>query len=84
MDTIEREVRGFIRDNFIVDVEGLDGESSLTLSGVIDSMGVLELVTFIEERYEVEISDQDTVPENLDTIDRIVRFVQGRLGADDA
>jgi len=84
MDNIEREVRGFVRDNFIVDVEDLDRESSLTLSGVIDSMGVLELVTFIEERFGFEISDQETVPENLDTIDRIVRFVQGRIGAADA
>ena len=43
---------------------------------MIDSTGVLELVGFLEETYEIRIDDDELVPENLDTIDNIVRFVE--------
>jgi len=79
MTDIERDVRGFITENFILDGEHLSGDASLTSNGVIDSMGVLELVMFIEERYAFRVPDQDTVPENLDSVDRIVRYVQSRV-----
>ena len=42
---------------------------------MIDSTGVLELIGFIEERYEVEIADEEVLPENLDSIAAIIRFV---------
>jgi len=40
---------------------------------------VLELIMFIEERFGVKVPDEDTLPENLDSVARIVRYVQGRL-----
>lgn len=83
MSHIEHNVRQFIADNFILegDPENLPGAESLTQSGVLDSMGVLELVMFIEERFGVSVPDEDTIPENLDSVDRIVRYVDGRLAA---
>lgn len=79
MSELERDVRGFITDNFILDGDGLAGDASLTQQGVLDSMGVLELIMFVEERFGVKVPDEDTLPENLDSVDRIVRYVQGRL-----
>jgi acyl carrier protein len=79
MSELERDVRGFISDNFILDGDDLAGDASLTQQGVLDSMGVLELIMFVEERFGVKIPDEDTLPENLDSVDRIVRYVQGRL-----
>jgi acyl carrier protein len=81
MSEIERDVREFLRDNFILDSSDgqLPGDASLTQGGVIDSMGVLELIMFIEERYGLTVPDEDTLPENLDSVDRIVRYVHGRL-----
>lgn len=83
MAHIEQDVRQFIADNFILegDPESLPGAVSLTQSGVLDSMGVLELVMFIEERFGVTVPDEDTTPENLDTVDRIVHYVDGRLAS---
>lgn len=80
MADIERTVRQFITENFILeaDAEHLPGTLSLTQAGVLDSMGVLELVMFIEESFGVSVPDEDTVPENLDTVDRIVHYVGGR------
>lgn len=78
---IEQRVRQFITDNFVIDggPDRLEGTVSLTQSGVFDSMGVLEMVMFIEERFGVPVPDGDTVPENLDSVDRIVRYVGNRL-----
>jgi len=80
-DGIERDVRGFVVENFILDVgpDDLVGDASLTASGVLDSMGVLELIMFIEERYGLQVPDEDTLPENLDSIDRIAGYVRRRL-----
>ena len=81
MSETERDVRQFVADNFILDrgADDLPGDESLTQSGVLDSMGVLELIMFIEERFGVKVPDEDTLPANLDTVDNIVRYVQGRL-----
>lgn len=83
MSEIEQDVRQFITENFILDGEvgDLAGAASLTQVGVLDSMGVLELVMFIEERFGVAVPDEDTVPENLDTVDRIVGYVGRRLAS---
>ena len=76
-ETIEQEVRQFLKENFPLSADGVDltGEDSLIEVGVIDSTGVLELIGFIEERYEVEIADEEVLPENLDSIANITRFV---------
>ncbi len=53
----------------------MPGSASLIEAGIIDSTGVLELVGFLEETYDIEITDSELVPENLDSIDKVVRFV---------
>ena len=82
MGELERDVRAFLTENFILDPSAgpLPGDASLTLTGVLDSMGVLELILFLEERYDLKVPDEDTLPENLDTVDRIVGYVHRRLG----
>lgn len=79
--TIEKDLRQFLADNFILDDggAGLGADASLTESGVIDSMGVLELITFIEERFGFAVPDTDTLPENLDSISRLIDYVERRL-----
>lgn len=81
---IEDEVRHFLTDNFPLSANGfsLAGSDSLLETGVIDSVGVLELIEFIESRYEIEISDSEVLPENLDSIDAITRYVSSKSGAD--
>lgn len=80
---IEKDVRDFIAENFILDEDAdeIGRDESLTGSGVLDSMGVLELIMFIEERFGVEVPDEDTLPENLDSVGRIADYVEGRLNA---
>ncbi len=56
----------------------LEDESSLLDSGVIDSLGILDLVTFMEESFDIQASDEDLVPENFDSISALVRFVESK------
>lgn len=79
----ENTIRSFMAENFIIETDSavLNADTSLTQSGVVDSMGVLELIMFIEQEYGITIPDEDTLPENLDSVSRIVSYVSRRLGA---
>jgi len=81
MTEIERDIREFIADNFILDADSLASDASLTQSGVLDSMGVLELIMFIEQRFGLTVPDDQALPENLDSVERIARYVRDRLDA---
>ena len=74
---IKADIRGFIENNFMMgrDPKELTDSGSLLELNIIDSTGVLELVSFIEETYGFTIEDDELVPENLDTVDRIVNFI---------
>jgi len=78
MQSIAQEIHQFIIDNFLFGEADtcLSNDDSLLDQGIIDSMGVLELVTFLEDKYEIEIPDAELVPTNLDSINRLVQFVQ--------
>ncbi|MGH3103680.1 MAG: acyl carrier protein [Gaiellaceae bacterium] len=81
--TIEREIRDFLSENFPLGDQGaeLGRDESLLEAGVIDSTGVLELIEFVESRYEIEIPDEEVLPENLDSVANITRYVTGKLGS---
>jgi acyl carrier protein len=80
---IEGEVRRFLDENFPLagDTAALGRDGSLLEAGVIDSTGVLELIGFLESRFELEIPDADLVPEHFDSIGAITSYVAGRRPA---
>lgn len=74
--TIQEQVRLFILENFYVsDPEDLTDEISLIDSGYVDSTGMLDIILFVESEYGIRIQDQETIPENLESISRIAAFV---------
>ena len=74
---INQQVREFITSNFYVqDATALADDASLLERGIIDSTGVLEVITFIEDTFGVTVDDQEMLPENLDSIERISGFVR--------
>ena len=82
---LTEQIRGFILENFIVDGDGnLENGVSLLEEGIIDSTGVLELVAFIEETYHIKVQDEELIPENLDSVNNICRFIQNKSGALDS
>jgi acyl carrier protein len=83
MPEIEQEMRQFIVDNFLFgDNESkFSNDDSFLDRGMIDSTGVLELVAFLEEKYGIKIKDNELVPENLDSISCLVRFIDRKSRA---
>jgi acyl carrier protein len=78
--SVAEAVRDYIRRNFLFGSDEQLGENeSLLDRGIIDSTGAMELVTFIESHFGIEVSDQDLVPENLDSIAAITAFVSRAL-----
>jgi acyl carrier protein len=74
---IKKQVQEFITTNFYVPSdEALTDEESLLDAGIVDSTGVLEIIGFLEDTYEIEVADEEMIPENLDSIERIAALVQ--------
>ena len=75
---IEKQVRTYILENFVMgdDESALSSSASFLDTGLIDSTGVLELITFIEDTYDILLDDDDMIPENLDSIDNLVGFIK--------
>jgi len=76
METREM-VKQYIIENFLFgDTDPLQSDSmSLLDEGIIDSVGVMELVAFLEQDFELAIDDKDLIPENLDSVDNLVAFI---------
>ncbi len=58
------------------------GGTSLIESGVIDSTGVLELIEFLEDEFAISVAESETVPDNLGSLDNLVRFVTAKRTSD--
>jgi acyl carrier protein len=80
---MEPEIRAFLAENFPLgeDPSKLPADASLLEAGIIDSTGVLELVDFIETTYGLTVEDEELLPENLDSIQSIVAFVERKRSA---
>ena len=81
MRNIEQELRQFVIDNFLFGQSNghLKNDDSFLDKGIIDSTGVLELVAFLEEKYQIKIQDRELIPDNLDSINNLIRFVESKL-----
>lgn len=71
----------FIINNFLLDdqKENIDVNISLYENRIIDSTGVLEVVDFLEEKFGIKIEDDELVPDNLDSINKMSKFVQRKI-----
>lgn len=75
---IEEKIRKFINQTFLRGGEtnpGLKDHTSFLEKGIVDSTGVLELVAFLEETFNITVEDEELVPENLDSVSNLVKFV---------
>jgi acyl carrier protein len=76
LETYREQVRDFLLSNFyIADANSLEVDASLLDQGIIDSTGVLEVIGFIEETFGITVEDSELLPENLDSVEGIARFV---------
>lgn len=80
--SIEETIRRYILENFLFTNDGsqLEDDASFLEEGIVDSTGVLELVMFVEESWHMEVRDEDIVPENFDSVERLATYVRGKIG----
>ena len=77
MADVKGNIRNFIIENFLFgNANGLKDDTSFLEEGIIDSTGVLELVTFLEETFEIQVDDEELIPENLDSIDNVAAYLE--------
>ncbi|HXD19829.1 MAG TPA: acyl carrier protein [Vicinamibacterales bacterium] len=80
MEPLLQELRTFVIDNFLFgDASGrfaFSNDDSFQERGIVDSTGILELVCHLQERYGIEIADAELVPDNLDSVEKVARFLE--------
>ena len=75
--SVQDRIRRFIGENFYVpDPAAIRGDTSLLLEGIVDSTGVLEVVRYLEETFDIKVEDHELLPDNLDSLDRMEVFVR--------
>jgi len=74
---VKARIKNFIIENFLFgDEEGLNDQTSFLDAGIIDSTGILELVDFLDSEFSIKINDDEILPENLDSINYIINFLE--------
>ena len=82
-DNLRDRIQKFILENYLFasDTSALGLDDSLLGRGIVDSTGMLEIIMFIEEQLGVTVKDEEMVPENLDSVNRIAAFVESKRKA---
>jgi acyl carrier protein len=77
---LKQNIQSFFEDNFMVEFpqDFNDGDSFLE-NGIIDSTGVLELIMFLEETYNIKVEDNEVTPENLDSFQALSSFIKIKI-----
>jgi len=80
MSTIATDVRSFVITNYLLGREnGFSNDASFMDEGIIDSTGILELVSHLEESYGIVIPEEELIPDNLDSVNRIAAYLAKKL-----
>jgi acyl carrier protein len=76
LDTKE-QIRQYLAQNFLFSNNGLDlkDDASFLEEGIVDSTGVLEMVMFVEETFNIEVNDDEIVPDNFDSVNALATFI---------
>jgi acyl carrier protein len=75
---VETKIRDFVARNLLFSEDGFPhaDDASFLQQGVIDSLGVLELVTFAGKEFSIEVSPADVTPDNFDSVGQLAAFIR--------
>ena len=80
MSETRDKIRAFILENFLFgNDQGFNDDTSFLDEGIIDSTGILELVSFLEEEFSISVEDEEILPENLDSIKNVVAYLGRKI-----
>ncbi len=83
---VKTTIREFIVENFLFGDTSVvfDDDDSLMENGILDSTGILELVAFLEKEYGIRIANEEILPENMDTLNNLHRFLETKMKLEQA
>ncbi len=76
---LKEEIKNYIIEASLSDANKINDDTLIFDTGLLDSMGLLFLIEFLNENYQVEINDDELNPENFESINSIVAFVEGKV-----
>jgi len=80
LNEIKHKIRSFIVEEFLFGKhDDLDDDVSFLENGIIDSTGILVLVSFLEEEFSISVEDEELIPENLDSVNNVVAYVEKKI-----
>ncbi|GIV99247.1 MULTISPECIES: acyl carrier protein [Roseiflexus] len=81
MPGISSQIRGYITHNLLFGDEGFvySDDDSFIEHGIVDSLGVIELVSFIEAQFGISVADHELTPENFDSVSKLSAYVARKL-----
>ncbi|MDP1832131.1 MAG: acyl carrier protein [Geothrix sp.] len=81
MSSVTPEIRGFISRNFLFSDKGFQygDDASFLEEGIIDSLGIMELVAFVEKQYNISVADHELLPGNFDSVSKLSSFIASKL-----
>ncbi len=79
---VRKKIRDFITESFLAgsDIENIEDTDSFMENEIIDSTGVLELTSFVEEEFGITVEDNEITPENLDSVEKLTGFISRKTG----
>jgi acyl carrier protein len=79
---INKTIRLYIAENILYRSNGFpySDDTSFLENGIVDSMNIMEIVMFIEEKYGVQVADEEIIPDNFDSIECLVKFIEMKKG----
>lgn len=79
LEEIQNNFLDFISHNFFVEKEEIDLEKSLMDEGIIDSFGLIEIASYIEKEYSINVQQDQVTRENFGSVVKIVNFIKNEL-----
>ena len=81
--SIEQTIRNYILENYLFtdDQSTLQNDESFLDKGIIDSTGILEVISFLESDFGVKVEDREMIPDNLDSVNNLVKYVTAKQAA---
>jgi acyl carrier protein len=75
-------IRRYILENYLFteDAGALADDASFLESGIIDSTGMMEVIFFLEENFSIRVEDEEMIPENLDSVNNLLRYIERKQG----
>ena len=80
--TIESQIKEYIAKNLLFSSDGFkySDEASFLEEGIVDSQGVMELVLFVEENFNIQVNDPEIIPDNFDSVSKLAAYVRRKSG----